>query len=507
MSTSSTPSPRSSDSDEEQPGKAEEEARTDLDRSLVHGVAWTGGIKWLVQLLTWAGTIFVMRLLTPEDYGLVGMAALFLGVVELASQFGLGASIVALRKLTPSQLAQLNTLAVLVGVVALVVAALGARPVAAFFDSPRLVGVVTVLGTTFLISAFKVVPAALLRRDLRYKTLAAIEAVGAVIGVGSTLAMAWAGLGYWALVLGQVVEYLVGSLTFRVVLPQAFSWPRLGDVGHAIHFSSHVFTSQFAWWAYSNADYLIIGKRLGQVPLGNYTSAFNLSRMPAEKISGMAMRVTPGIFSAVQDDPVELRRYVLLLTEGLSVVTLAPIIGLGLVAPELIPLLLGDAWLGAILPLQILAVGAGLTAFRPLLPQVLTMVQETRFPMKVSLAAVAIFLPSFWFSSRWGVAGVAVTWVVLEPFAVALPLLLKIRQVIGLPIRAYLRSLWPAVSSVSVMAGVVLAVRRVGAGTLDLPLLLGAEVMVGALAYVALLLLLHRSSLNRLHRAVKLLRA
>src|SRR3989442_11978043 len=87
----------------------------ELDRSLVHGIAWTSGAKWAGQLLTWASTLIVARLLTPEDYGLVGMASVYLGLITLVSEFGLGAAVITLRALSEEQVAQLNGLSVLFG--------------------------------------------------------------------------------------------------------------------------------------------------------------------------------------------------------------------------------------------------------------------------------------------------------------------------------------------------------------------------------------------------------
>src|SRR3989442_12666108 len=86
-----------------------------LDRSLVRGVAWTGAANWAGQLVAWASTLIVARLLTPEDYGLVGMASIYLGLITLVSEFGLGSTVITLRDLSEEQVAQLNGLALLIG--------------------------------------------------------------------------------------------------------------------------------------------------------------------------------------------------------------------------------------------------------------------------------------------------------------------------------------------------------------------------------------------------------
>ena len=72
-----------------------------LDRMLVRGLAWTGAVKWLGQLLSWVSTIVVARLLSPEDYGIVAMAGVFIGFIGILNEFGLGAAVVALRHLYP----------------------------------------------------------------------------------------------------------------------------------------------------------------------------------------------------------------------------------------------------------------------------------------------------------------------------------------------------------------------------------------------------------------------
>lgn len=507
MNGPGAPDPTETEEPETESSDSPQTDRERLDRSLVQGVAWTSGTKWAVQVITWAATILVMRLLTPEDYGLVGMAGLFLGLVTLVSEFGLGSAVVAIRELTERQIRQLHSVAMIVGLGALALSVAAARPVAAFFESPRLTTVILVLSTTFVLSALTTVPAAILRRELRYRTLALVEAGEAIVQVALTLGLAWLGFGYWALVLGRVSKFVVSASVYWMIVPQGYAVPRAKEIWEALTFSSDVILARIGWYTYSNADYLILGKLLGQNALGLYTSAFTLSRMPVEKIAGMVSRVTPGIFSAVQDDHPSLRRYILILSEGLSLVTFPPIIGIGLVASELIPFMLGDDWVGAIVPLQILSVGAAYKAVTPLLPQVLAVIKETRFARNRSLIAAVVFLPAFYFGGLyWGVAGVATVWVVLDPILVAIPILLRIRKRIDLSVRVYLAALWPAASGSLVMAAGVFATRAHLGDDLSTPALLAAEVGVGAALYGLVVLVLHRPRLKRLIGAARLLR-
>src|SRR3989440_12260898 len=112
------------------------EARA-LDRSLVRGVAWTARAKWASQALSWISWLIVARLLSPEDYGLVGMAAIYLGLITLLSEFGLGTAVLAVRELSVGQLGQLNGLAVLLGLAGLLTSCAVAIPLGRFFHAPN----------------------------------------------------------------------------------------------------------------------------------------------------------------------------------------------------------------------------------------------------------------------------------------------------------------------------------------------------------------------------------
>ena len=152
-----------------------------FDASFVTSVFWTGVAKGSSQLISWLATFLVARLLTPEDYGLVGMATVFLGVVTIVSEFGLGTTIVTLRDLSERQIAQLNTVAIALGVACFTVCCAAAVPLGLFFHSEALPRIVVVLGTTFPLTAFRIVPNALLQKDLRFRRLGLLETVNVLV--------------------------------------------------------------------------------------------------------------------------------------------------------------------------------------------------------------------------------------------------------------------------------------------------------------------------------------
>src|SRR5438094_9468138 len=104
-----------------------------LDRSLVRGVAWVAVIKWISQIVSWASALVVARILSPSDYGLVSLATVYLGLLTMIGEFGVGAAVVTLRNLTEEQVSQLNSLAVLTGIAGFLISCALAGPLASFF--------------------------------------------------------------------------------------------------------------------------------------------------------------------------------------------------------------------------------------------------------------------------------------------------------------------------------------------------------------------------------------
>src|SRR2546427_4285273 len=455
----------------------------ELDRSLVHSIAWTSGAKWAGQLLAWASTLIVARLLAPEDYGLVGMASIYLGLITLVSEFGLGSTVITLRNLSEEQVAQLNGLAVLVGLGCFAVACAAAIPLGRFFKAPQLPGVVVAMSVAFLITAFKTVPSSLLYREMRFRALALVETGCAVLLAASMIAFALFGLRYWTLVLGWLLSSALSTGAALALRGHRFAWPRRDSLAHAMTFSRHILVGRLAWYVYSNADFLVAGRLLGTAALGLYEVGWNMANVPIDKITSLVGRVPPAVFSAVQTDHAALRRYLLRITEGLALITFPASLGLALVAPDFVLLTLGEKWHGAIVPLQLLALSAGFRAVTPLLPQVLNAVGQFRFAMRYG-ALCAVVLPTGFYlmGKRWGTVGLALVWVVVFPLLV-LPVYRRVSETIELSSREYVRALWPAVSASLLMAATVFTVKSTAGEYMSRAVSFGAQVVAGIVVY------------------------
>jgi PST family polysaccharide transporter len=476
-----------------------------LDIALVRGIAWVGGVKWSVQFLQWGTTIVVARILTPADYGLFGMAMVFVGLMGLLNEFGIGAAIVTMRELDDEQVAQVNGLALLFGACCFGMSLLAAIPLAAFFGVPQLRAVVGVLSAGFLLRAFETVPFALLQRDLQFRLIAIFEATGAVVVSLGILVSALLGLHHWALVLGFLLSTGIRSSLFVSRRAHRFAWPRFATLRNTIHFSRDLMVARLSWYVYSNSDALVVGRVLGQTALGAYQFASVLANLPVERVTALVTGVTPSLFSAVQQDSAAMRRYLLNLTAGLSLITFPVAWGLAIVSEEVILLVLGEKWQPAVVPLAILSAYAAVRSIEPMFSQILAIKRETRFGMWISLRSAVLLPLAFLIGSQWGTAGVAATWIVAHPLCLS-PLYARVFRLIGLSIVDYGKALWPALSASLVMSVATLTLKLTLPSTASLWGRLAIEVLGGGAAYVLVLLVFHRRRLDDFLRLRRMLR-
>lgn len=474
-----------------------------LDRSLVHGIAWTGAGKWLSQALSWLSTILVIRLLSPDDYGIFGMAMIYLGLVMLVNEFGLGAAVVANRDLSREQIAQINGLCLSLGIAAFFLSCLAAVPLAHFFRASAVRDVVIVMSVSFILASVKTVPSALLERDLKFKVVAIVDGVQAVAQAASTVVLAYLGYEYWALVFGGLIGMALSSSVLVTCRPHPMQRPYLGTIGKALTFSWHVLMTRIMWYAYSNTDFMVVGRVLGQTALGFYTVGWNLAQMPLEKITGLISRVSFPLFSAVQHDKNALRRYLLMLTEGIALLTFPVAFGLAIVADQFVPVVMGEKWNSAIPALTILAAMTALRAIVPPIPQVLTVTGEARFSMYNGIMT-AVLAPIFFFvGAFWGIVGVAAAWLVLQPVTMAPVYWLMFRK-LDLSPMVYLGSLWPALLGSAAMILAVLGLRMAVPAEWPLAIRLAINVCGGGAVYLATVWSMHG---DRLKGFVHLLRS
>jgi O-antigen/teichoic acid export membrane protein len=476
-----------------------------LDRSLVQGIAWLGGMKWATQLASWAVTVMVARLLSPGDYGLFGMAMVYVSLIQLAGEAGVLAAIVQTPKLDELFVARLGGFAVMLGI-ALTSASIGvASLIAWFYQEEAVRGLIIALSATFVLRGFQLLPRSILIRDLKFRQVAWIDTSETLTLALSTLGYAMLGFRAWALVGGVVTGCCVSTLLYLLRRPHRLAIPRtFADLSDSVKLGLHVIGGQLAWFVYSNSDFVVVGRMLGRSALGAYTFAWTLANLAVDRVSNLVVRVVPPVFSAVRNDPVALRRYVCMLTEGLAFATVPACIGLAMIADVLVETILGPRWHGVIVPLRLLAVYAAFRCVLSLMPQVLVFTGHAKRHMQFSMTAACVLPLLFLFGARWGTTGVAVIWIVAYPVFMSMTYVRYVLKTLELPANRYLAALWPAASVTAFMVLAIFGLRFGLPPATHAPVRLVLYISVGAFVYISIAMALHG---RRLRPLLDLLRA
>lgn len=474
-----------------------------LDRSLVSGIAWTVAFRWIAQVVSWAATLYVARILVPGDYGLVAMATVPIGFARLVEDLGLDAIIVQDRTLSPGQLASLAGSMLCLGVVLTASFAGLALPIASYFREPAVAAIVAALSLTFIFDAVQVLPRALLQRDLRFRTLAWLHGLQVTIAAVVVAGAATLRLGHWALVLNTLVSSAIITGTLYALRPFQVGWPRqFGQIAGSLAAGWRMLVSRGAWYGYSSLDSALIGRVLGKEALGIFGFAMTFASLPVTEVSSMVSKVVPGVFSSVQDSPPRLRRYFLLLTETASYITLPMSVGLALTAEDFILLALGPKWVDVILPLQILCLYMAFNACQMLVSHVLLWTGHFRANMWLNILALVLLPTGFYIGLHWGVPGVAWAWAIGFPISVA-PVAYLMVRILDVRLRDFVDALQPAVVSCVVMTVVVVLTRAVLPGGWSHGLRLIAQASAGALVYCGALLAIYWVRVRRIYEVVR----
>jgi PST family polysaccharide transporter len=461
------------------------------DRSLLLSLAWSAGGDWGSQIFAWAAFLAVTRLLAPSDFGMVALVASFQPYLAYLAGFGIPRAVIALRDLTDDQIAQLNTAAPLLGVIGFTLSVLLAHPLALFFRTPGLAPLAIVSCTGLILNGIQSVSSALLSKAFRFRTLSLFNASSALVAAFSTLLLAYLGLGYWSLVLGNLTAGVMRTILVMGTRRQKYVVPRFNSLRRPLVFGSHVFVMLVALNSYQNLDDIMAGRMLGSSALGFYGMAWTLANVPLEKITSLLTTTIPSYLSAVQHDLPAVRRYVRGITGNLALATFPACIGLGIVAPEFVRVFLGRRWEPAIGPLEILSIYAAFRSIVALLPKVLTALGNPRFVMWIELASLVVLGGGFYLGSHWGITGIAWTWVVAYPWVVV-PLYWKTFATIEMTVAEYFRALRPALEGTIGMVLSVECARYALSGTHNPIQRLAVQVGAGAVAYIGTLLILHR---------------
>ncbi|HTN72394.1 MAG TPA: lipopolysaccharide biosynthesis protein, partial [Methylomirabilota bacterium] len=294
------------------------------------------------------GSLMILgRLLEPRDFGLVGMVMAMIGILDLFKDFGLSTAAVQRADISHEQHSTLFWVNILVGSILASLALGGAPLVARFYHEPRLVAVTAVLSIAFILNAAGVQHNAHLERQLRFTTLAGIEAISLAAGVATAIGMALRGYGYWSLVAMTIVPQFVSMSCLWWSSGWIPGLPRRGvDLLSMLRFGGTVTLNGLVVYLAYNLEKVLLGRFWGAEALGIYGRAYQLVNIPTANLNSAAGGVAFPALSRVQHDPPRFKSYFLKGYSLVLAVTLPITIACALFADDLIAVILGPKWNG-----------------------------------------------------------------------------------------------------------------------------------------------------------------
>lgn len=316
-----------------------------LGRKTVRGVIWSGVERFSTQFIHFLVTIILARMLTPDDFGLIGMLLVFIAVSQ--SLIDSGFSLALIRKqnrndLDNSTVFYFNVVTSLF--VYLLLYAI-APWVASFFNEPQLTVLMRVLCVIVIINSFSVIQRALYTATVNFKTQAKATTIAAILSGVVGIACAYKGAGVWAL----VIQYLANSFLNTVLLWYYSSWRPLlvfswKSFKELYLFGFNLMVVGVLETIYQNSYQIFIGKFFSTASLGHFTQAKTIANFPSNNLSSVIGRVTYPIMSTIQDDNERLSEVYRRLARIIAFGVFPLMCGLAALSVPTIHALIGSKW-------------------------------------------------------------------------------------------------------------------------------------------------------------------
>lgn len=471
----------------------QERAEPSLTGQALSGTAWSALATAGKQLLTLASIATVARMLGPDAYGVMGMAALVIIFINNFRDLGTASAVIQKPTVTPRLLSSLFWLNVALGLLMSVVVVASASAVAAFFKTPELKAVLRVLSVSFFLASCGVVHSALLNRRMNFRALAAVDLITSSITYLVALICALRGLGVWSLVFANVANSLASTLGYWLVgrFRPAFSF-EVAEIRSIARFSSNLSAFGVVNYACRNADNLVVGKVLGSAALGLYAMAYNMMLTPLQNVSSVIAQVLFPAFSRIQEDDERFRHAYIRGCMLIGLITFPAMAGLAVVADPAIRAFLGSKWLGAIPIFRILAPVGLAQSLQTTTGIIYQAKGRTDWMFRWSLAVLAVTLTAFLVGVHYGAMGVAAAYAGVFLGLLLVPGFVIPFRLIGLPFGHFVRALLPQLFWTLVMAAVcvgwLLVLDRLG--MMNAWLRLVSSALLGAAVYVTGLIVL-----------------
>ena len=337
-------------------------AKKNLKQKAAAGMVWTALQRYSTMFIQFISGIILARLLTPFDYGCIGMLMIFVVLAEAFIDGGFGSALIQKKRPTQEDYSTIFWFNIAMSVLLYAVLYFSAPAIARFYDIPLLCDVLRVQGVILFIYAFNVIQRNQLRKKLNFKVLSIVTITTSITSLVITIIMAFHGFGVWALVAQNIITAAIPALVFWFYIKWRPIWT----------FSTKSFKELFSFGFYMFLTHLfnsfgqqlqglLIGKVYNPSTMGYYSKAHSTEKLASNSISSVMMQVTYPLYAEVQDDKKQLANIIKRITMTISYIIFPMMFIFLLCAKPIFLLLYSDRWLPSVPYFQALCI-AGLAA-------------------------------------------------------------------------------------------------------------------------------------------------
>jgi len=355
------------------------------------------GVQFLIGIV-------LARILMPEQFGLIGMLAIFIAIAKSFLDSGFGAALIQRQEITEKDTCSIFYFNIVVGILAAGCLCWIAPRVSAFYGQPILVPILDALSLVLVINAFGLVQETLLMKTLDFKTQTKVSLIASVLSGGLGIALAYRGLGVWSLVAQQL-----SAAVFRTVLFWIFSRWRpawvfsFRSLKEMFGFGSKMLASGLLNTLFDNIYYIVIGKLFSPASLGYFTRADSIQQLPSITLTGVVGRVTFPVFSKIQHDRERMKRGMKKSLSLLVLFNFPLMIGLAVVARPLVLVLLTEKWAPCIPYLQLLSLVGLMFPLNVMNLTVLQALGRSDLFLRLEIIKKALIVANIAITWRWGI--------------------------------------------------------------------------------------------------------
>jgi len=380
----------------------------DLKRKVVKGLKWSFADQFLSQFIFLIFSIFMARILSPSDFGVVSSITIFTGFATLFIDMGFGTALVQKKDADNEHYSSVFWLNIFFGFFLYGLFFFTAPILSDFFNQPQITILVRVISLTFIINSLTAVQTNLLSKELKFKQKIIINWISIVIGYLVGFYLAFNNYGVWAIVWMTIVTALVNLILYWLStswFPSFFF--NINKIKELSNFGFSVLgETSVNYWS-RNFDNFIIARVLGSTELGLYTRAYSLMLLPLRNISSVITKVMFPAFSKKQDDIPSIKRYYLLIIKYIALLTFPAMIGLSLVSREFVLLFFGDTWKGMIPVLSILSLVGAIQSIFFLNGMIYNTLGRANIAFRISLLVNFVLIIAFLVGVNYGIVGMA----------------------------------------------------------------------------------------------------